>query len=328
MKVTFKERISYAVTRGVFGLLAVLPEWLAYSSIAGLGRLYYRCSSKRQCAGMRMLRNAYPDERDEQKLQRLGRVATGNTFKVALDLARVNKFIRKGRLADVLDLSPLEGVLPTPPFIGVTGHQGSWEMAGVGMTLFTGAQAHVVARVFSNPLLQDWLVRNRRQANVHIHPKRGGIRGMARGLEQGGIGLQAVDQNQRMRGLFVPFFGELASTDRAAASLSLRSGYPIVVGRCERVGKGFRFRIHSNPPIVPKRTDDRDGDLRRMVTEMNRQLEAHILASPEQYLWIHDRYRCRPEPEDLAAAQKFEDDLADRAATQAPLGESNPSQTA
>ena len=94
-----------------------------------------------------------------------------------------------------------------------------------------------------------------------------------------------------MRGVFVPFFGELASTERSGVTLALRHGCPIVVGRCERVGKRFRFRMVFSEAFHPEATGDREEDVRRAAAEVNRRLEEHILACPDQYVWIHDRYR-------------------------------------
>ena len=135
-----------------------------------------------------------------------------------------------------------------------------------------------------------------RLAGLHLHPRRGGLRELAATLRNGSVGLQAADQHQRMRAVRVPFFGELASTERSAVTLALRDGYPIVVGRCERVGPGFRFCPIFSEPFMPEVTGDRREDVRRAAAEVNRRLEEHILACPDQNLWIHDRYR-RPHEE-------------------------------
>ena len=111
----------------------------------------------------------------------------------------------------------------------------------------------------------------------------------------GGVGLQVVDQNQRLRGVFAPFFGRIASCERAAVSLALRRGYPIVVGAALRRGCGFRFDLVAAEPFSPQKTGDKQRDLLQAVSEVNRRLEQLIRRAPEQYLWIHDRYRTQPE---------------------------------
>ena len=74
-------------------------------------------------------------------------------------------------------------------------------------------------------------------------------------------------------------------------SLALRHGYPMLVGGAVRVGRGFRFRMVVGPRITLERTGDRELDLRNAVEAVNRGLERMLTAYPEQYLWIHDRYR-------------------------------------
>ena len=286
--------LQYWLGRITLRFSALLPERVAYGVASLLGQTYYLCSPRRRQAAMHMLRNAFPG-RPDKELQRIGRISTGNLVKVAVDMVRATKLIEKGRdLGEFLDVSELRERAPKPPFIGITGHIGSWEMGAVSMAA-VWHEVHVIVRVVKNPRMQAFLVGNRHKVGVHLHPRRGGIKGLARALARNAVGLQAVDQNQRLRGVFVPFFGELASTERSAVSLSLRHGYPLLVGRCERIGPGFRFRVRLHDSFVPKRTDDKEGDIRQAAMEVNRRLEEHILSCPEQYLWIHDRYKTQPE---------------------------------
>ena len=103
--------------------------------------------------------------------------------------------------------------------------------------------------------------------------------------------------------MFAPFFGKVASCERAAVSLALRHGYAIVVGAALRKGLRFRFELVAEEPFVPAKTGDKGGDLLRAVGQVNERLERLIRRAPEQYLWIHDRYRTQPEPgQDAAVA--------------------------
>ncbi|MGE3354162.1 MAG: lysophospholipid acyltransferase family protein [Planctomycetota bacterium] len=288
--------IVYALARLAIGAAARMPQAIGYGLAGALGRLYFRCSRRRRECALRFLRAAFPDEA-EPELLRIGRVATGNVFKVPIDMARLTRLLaRGGHVREVVDLTPLDGLLPAPPYLGVTAHLGSWEVAAVTMAQLSG-EGHGVARVSKNPLLQRWILHNRRRGGLVIHPRRGGIQGLASAMARGKVGLQVVDQHQRLRGVIAPFFGRDASCERAAASLALRRGYPIVVGGAVRTGRGFRFRIVSAAPFVPQKTGDRECDLRNVVIEINRRLEEQIRAHREQYLWIHDRYRAqRAEP--------------------------------
>ncbi|MCA8944239.1 MAG: hypothetical protein KDB80_16860 [Planctomycetes bacterium] len=290
-KVRFRHRLEYAAFRTVIAVANAMPEVVAYGIVAAIGRLFFRLSKRRQGIALRMLRNAFPN-RGDADLLRVGRIATGNIFKVGLDMMRLSSIDRE-RQRDRFDFREFEQKLPPPPFLGVTAHLGSWEVAAVGMAQFAGS-ADVVVQTFRNPLVQGFLERTRGRAGLTLHPRRGGIRGLARALEKGGVGLQAVDQNQRLRGLVVPFSGELARTGRAAATLAVRKGYPVAVGATVRVGTGFRFKGLIVDVLRVEPSGDRERDVEHLVREINARLEGLVLQYPEQYLWIHDRYRTRP----------------------------------
>ena len=291
LNVTLRHRVSYVFGRTFLFLLNLFPDRLSYGFAGALGRLFFRCSKRRQACALRMLHNAYPEQEDDQVLLDLARRATGNMFKIPLDLVRLTTAIRRGRLLEVVDLSQASPLIPPAPFLAITGHLGSWEVGAVAMAQIT-PEVHAVVKMFRNPLLNDFIFANRRLTGLHLYSRGGaGIAAMSAAMKRGCVGLQAVDQHQRKRGIQVPFFGELASTDRSGVSLALRGGYPILVGRCERVGVGFRFRLIFSEPFVPEATGDRLEDVRRTAAEVNSRLEEHILACPDQYLWIHDRYR-------------------------------------
>ncbi|MCB9870063.1 MAG: lysophospholipid acyltransferase family protein [Planctomycetes bacterium] len=296
MKVLFKHRLEYALVRMVMLGLRFLPESLAYGGFAMLGQTYFLLSRRRRDYARRFLRQAFPDRPDKELMQ-IGRRSTGNFFKVVLDMLRVNRVLSRGEL-----LQHLEGreefvqSLPNAPVLMVTGHLGSWEIGGVSVAALCG-ESHAVARTFKNPLLQRLLAHSRRATGLHLHSRRGGIRSLARALKNGAVAMQAVDQNQRLRGVFVPYFGKLASTERAAATLAVREGYPVAVCFCLRIGSGFRFRLDPIKLIRPEVPSDRaavPGAVKRLVLEINRHLEEAVLRYPEQYLWIHDRYRTQP----------------------------------
>lgn len=311
MKVRFVDRVVHLAARAAIGIAARIPQWIGYGLADALGRLFFALDRRRRGYALKFLRNAYP-EASPAELRRIGSRATGNLFKVPLDMARLTRLLaRGGSVRDVVDFGDAAAALASakPPFLGLTGHLGSWEIAAVAMAQSFG-RAHGIARVSRNPLLQRWILANRERGGLVVHPRRGGVRGLARALAGGEVGLQAVDQNQRLRGVFVPFFGQLASCERAAVSLALRFGYPVVFGAALRVGSGFRFRFVARGPVQLAITGDRAADLRAGVLRVNQEIEQLVRLAPEQYLWIHDRYRTQPKPR-AAGSEPDGDDLGD-----------------
>jgi KDO2-lipid IV(A) lauroyltransferase len=309
VKVRASDHLVYWLARAAIGTAARVPQWIGYTFADWLGRLFFRCDRRRRGYALRMLRNAFP-QLGERELLRIGSRATGNLFKVPLDMARLTRLLaRGGRLESVVDYAQTRqpfGI--APPWLGLSAHIGNWEVGAVAVAQLVG-KAHGMGRIARNPLLERWIVSNRSRGGLTIHPRRGGIRDLAKALEAGKVGLMVVDQNQRLRGVFAPFFGEIASCERGAVTLALRRGYPIVVGVALRRGRGFRFEMVSAGPFVLERTGDKQKDLYAGVVRVNQAIEQIVRRAPEQYLWIHDRYRTQPPAGGVAAA--VEDDELD-----------------
>ena len=294
-RIRLRDRLVYAAARLAIGVTARVPQAIGYRAAAALGHAWFRLDGRRRRYAARFLRQAYP-ELSEREHMRLGAAATASLFKVPLDMARLTRLLaRGGDLSEVVDCreveQEIEGV--QRPFFALSGHLGGWEVAAAAMGAIAGP-AHGIARITKNPLLNGWLARTRGAVGLNIYPRRGGFRDLARAMAQGGIGLQVVDQNQRLRGVFAPFFGKVASCERAAASLAIRRGYPLVFTAAIRKGVGFRFEMITEPTFVPERTGDKAADLQRAVEQINERLERMIRRAPEQYVWIHDRYRTQP----------------------------------
>jgi KDO2-lipid IV(A) lauroyltransferase len=291
--VTWRHRWQYGLVRVVASLVSLLPERLAYGVVGGAGRLFFRYAPVRRRLALRFLRQAYGPNVPESELMRLAARATANFFKVGLDAIRLLPWAARGRLLERVDISEVRDRLPPPPFVVVTAHLGCWEAGAMALAAM-GYDVHAVVKATRNPLLDRWILDNRRRAGVHIHPRRGGIRVLARVLGTGGVSAMVVDQNQRLRPVIAPFFGAPARCERSAAMLALRRGCPVVVASVVRVGPGMRFRGVTTEPLVLHSSGDRQRDLVAGTTQINARLEDLIRRAPDQYLWIHDRYRGAP----------------------------------
>lgn len=302
-RVRLSDHLVYWAARLAIGTAARVPQWLGYRFAAGLGRFWFRCDGRRRRYALKFLSQAYPDLPERDKL-RLGASATANLFMVPLDMARLTRLLAKGgRASDVTDIrkgGPTMLALPKP-YLGLTAHLGSWEVGAVVVSELAGG-GHGIARITKNPLLNDWILKNRQNAGLKIHPRRGGFRDLARAVNSGDVGLQVIDQNQRLRGVFAPFFGKIASCERAAISLALRKQYPVVIAAVLRRGRGFQFELVVEDSFVPESTGDKQADLLAAITRANQALESLIRRAPEQYLWIHDRYRTQPKEGEAAGA--------------------------
>jgi KDO2-lipid IV(A) lauroyltransferase len=172
--------------------------------------------------------------------------------------------------------------------LAITAHLGSWELLNLAPALIDHPVSIVV-----RPLDAGWLdplvARARQCAGMEVIAKRHAARPMLEALRRHRI----LDQNaSRREGSFVPFFGRLASTSRSAAVLSLRTGAPIVpvfIRREHQVRHVIRVE-----PALPRPVSSGEEAIIELTTSCTVAIERAIRRTPEQWLWVHDRWRTRP----------------------------------
>jgi len=184
------------------------------------------------------------------------------------------------------------------PVFVLGGHFGNWEASMAAFGVF-GFKFGVVARKLDNPYLHKWFTKAREGTGHKLLLKQGGWDGMVDILEHGGnLGL-LCDQDAGRRGVFVDFFGKPASTNKSLALMAIEYNALIVVGYGRRLpdhldeSRWVRYEIGCEEIIDP--SDYKDGDQVREITEhYSRALERVVRRAPEQYFWVHRRWKSEP----------------------------------
>jgi KDO2-lipid IV(A) lauroyltransferase len=200
----------------------------------------------------------------------------------------------------------LDRLLAGGPMVMVSGHFGNWEMAGYLFGLF-GFPPNSVARALDNPYLDRFLRRFREKTGQTLIPKSGGYDRMLEVLQGGGVLSFLADQDAGQRGLYVDFFGRPASTHKAIALLAIEHRAPVVVGYARRVGPGFRYEVGCEEIIRPDEWTGTADDVRLLTQRFTTALEAVIRRNPEQYLWLHRRWKHQPKPSKKSSARQPQD---------------------
>ena len=174
----------------------------------------------------------------------------------------------------------------------LTAHLGNWELLTLAPVL-TGYPLTVVARALDSPILNVWANRIRRTGGVDVIDKREALRPVLAALRRGRLVGVLLDRNtSRREGVFVPFFGRLASTSRALAVLALRTRTPIVPAFTRRMAPGRHvITVH---PALPLPSENDDTAVLALTARCTEVIENAVRATPEQWLWAHDRWRTRP----------------------------------
>ncbi len=177
----------------------------------------------------------------------------------------------------------------------LTAHLGNWELLPAASRL-TPYPLTIVVRPLDAPWLNRVAEALRGKADVELIAKQAALRPILTALSRGRLVGILLDQNAaRREGVFVPFFGRPASTSRAMAVLALRTGTPVVPIFTHRQPDG-RHVVVVQPPIEPEAGKGGAWAITDLTTRYTAAIEAAIRATPDQWLWMHDRWRTRPRP--------------------------------
>lgn len=181
----------------------------------------------------------------------------------------------------------------------VTGHFGNFEVAGylVGMI---GTPTTTIARPLDNPYVNEFFTEFRSFGGHQILPKEGSSTRVQEVLDGGGTLTLLADQHAGTRGCWVDFFGHPTSCHKALALFVLSARAPMVVNYTRRVGKPLRFEMGMVGVADPADLDaPHVPEYLESVTELtawyNQKLEDAIRMAPEQYWWLHRRWRGIPD---------------------------------
>jgi KDO2-lipid IV(A) lauroyltransferase len=179
------------------------------------------------------------------------------------------------------------------PLLMVLGHFGNWEMAGYIIGLF-GFRTYAVARRIDNPHLDRFLARFRSGTGQTILDKNADYDRILQVLKGGGAIALVADQDAGPRGLFVDFFGRPASTFKSIALLALEYDADLVVAGVPRVGEPMRYRIEAEELIRPAEYAGRPDAVKAITQRFTAALERVVRRHPEQYFWLHRRWKHQP----------------------------------
>ena len=173
-----------------------------------------------------------------------------------------------------------------------TTHLGSWELFGAAMAQWVPLNAVV------RPLrggLNARLVEARQRAGLGLIPPRGALLGTVAALRRNEVVAMLIDQAiGGKHALFVPFFGRPAATTPALSMAAVRTGAPTLVVVALREQGRLRFRVEG--PFEVEDSGDRERDLLVHTGAVTAALERIIRAHPEQWLWLHRRWKLAPPP--------------------------------
>lgn len=271
-------------------LFRLLPWSIAQAIGDGLGRLGWHLSRRDRRRALEHLALAYPElsAAERERLARacfrhLGTTVGEMLWLMTRDCAAVSRHVEVEGLDPLLALRA-EG----RDLMIVTGHCGNWELLAAAANC-SGLRVTVAVRGLDDAPLQELVagLRGRFGTRTVERGEPGAARQLLRGMREGTLGM-LIDQDTRVEGVWVPFFGRPAYTPVGAARFALRRNAAVVPAFIER-GAGGRHRACFGTPL-PLPQDEVEA-----TAMMTRAIEEQVRRHPEQWVWMHRRWRTQPE---------------------------------
>jgi KDO2-lipid IV(A) lauroyltransferase len=292
--------LEYLAARTILFMLRVLPRNAAMKIGISAGSFGFRRLDKLRKVGERNLELAFPEKTAEERAIIL-KAAFQNMGRVMAVVSRFDDLSRQN-LGDLIEYEP------DPVFaeqyertktdgrgrIILGGHMGNWELQAFTYPLFFEPLTFL-ARRMDNPLIEKMIVGIRTRLGNKQIDKTNSASPILRTLRSGGtLGVLADVNSHPKEGVFVPFFGIPACTATGIAMLALRANAVIVPMFAIWDNERGKYFIYHDEIIDPVSTGDRKSDVERTTALCVAATERVIRAYPEQWIWIHRRWKTRP----------------------------------
>jgi KDO2-lipid IV(A) lauroyltransferase len=314
-----KDRAVYAALRSVISVGTVADPDATLAACARLGRLYAGApfNRKRLDRAVTHLGEAFPDWTEARKREFALR-GYEHLLMLGAELALMPRLMSSEAWAERAKMTgirpALEQLLRSDdrsmrPCILVTGHVGNWELGGTIMAML-GFKIHAIYRPLDSPTIDAWARESRSRKGLLLLDKFSAAKGLPEIFGRGECAAFVADQNAGVRGLFVPFFGRLASSYKAIGLMAQRYRAPVVVAWAKRVGgdegeetagnglkvraRALRFDMHIEDAFGPEEWEGRPDPVFYITARYRRALEAACTQAPDQVLWMHRFWKSRP----------------------------------
>lgn len=304
--VSLRQRIvwiaQYVALRLVEAALQCFPIEANLKTARLAGDLLYWLDKTHRDRALENLRASFPGE-SEERLRRIARRSCQHLVMVGAEVLCMPRLMTFNKFLEYVDISGcvdfVREVLHGRPAILVTGHLGNWEIIGYAMAAM-GFPPVSVARPLDNPYLNRHILGLRQRTGQRILLKQGMTEEALAAVRQGRLLGFIADQDAGRRGFFVDFFGRKASAYKSIAYLAMEENVTIYVGGVIRERGRFRYRAVVTDVIRPDEYPRGLDGAMAITARYTAGIEKAVRLAPDQYLWVHRRWKTRP-PEERRA---------------------------
>jgi KDO2-lipid IV(A) lauroyltransferase len=299
-RVSVREAAEFAVVWLFVQGVRLLPRKVARATGAAIGAIAFRVLGRLRRVGLRNLELAFPEmtAKDREAILRseyrnLGLLLAEFCKMPGYTPEAASRFIRYEGLENYLAARDRgKGVLV------LTGHLGAWELSSFYHSLM-GMPMGMVIRRLDNPLVDAFVNRIRCLHGNRVIHKDDFARGLIASMRAGETVGILMDTNMTPpQGVFVPFFGVLACTASGMARIAAKTGAAVVPGFLLWEDSEQRYVLHFGKELDVIRSADAEQDALANTALFTAAIEQYIRQYPEQWLWLHRRWKTRPPGEE------------------------------
>lgn len=293
----------YLVVRVAVCVIQTLSFRAACKFANGLAWFIYKVDRRHRLVALDNLQHAFGDG-DPAERDRLVRAVYRHFCTMLIEIVHLPRLLHPQNWKQHMTIRNhrpiVEVLLSGRPVLIVSGHFGNWEFGGYIFALF-GFRTHAIARPLDNPYVDAFLRRFREHTGQKVLRKDGDFDKMQQVLARGGIMMTLGDQDAGQKGQFVDFFNRPASTHKAVALLALEYNVPMIVLVSPRAplsgapgSENWRYEGMAADIIFPEEYKDRPDAVPALTQRFTTALEGAIRRYPEQYFWLHRRWKHQP----------------------------------
>lgn len=296
-KIANKEKRLYLIIQSGFKIIGKLPRNIAEFISVGIGQLGFLLDKRHRMITLTNLTHAYGNTMTEREIRCLAKKVFANLIMVVfrigwsmnINLSDFNRwFIIRGEEHLTSAIKKRRGIL------FLTGHLGSWEL----LPFFFGhtglaQKGASVYKPLKSPAIEKFITDIRQRFGGHMYPMKRALKHIKKTLDNDGCAILLMDQSTRARrGAVIDFFGRRTYGNNGMARLALQSRSPVLP--LFLVREQDKYVVIIEPEIPLTFTDNEPEDIKINTQKYNRAIEAAVNKYPDQYFWLHNRWKHTP----------------------------------
>jgi len=294
-----RRKLEYAAAWPFIKILGILPRPLSRAFAIALSQVVFLLHFRLRQVGMRNLAMVFPEKSKAERT----RILRGEFTSLGRQLAELCQFPRYTleNVTQVVVYDGLEnyerGYARKKGVLFLTAHFGGWELSAFTHSMY-GHWMHVVMRPMDNIYLDRMIRRYRTMHGNKTVDKDNFVRGLLAAMKAGEVVGILMDTNMTPpQGIFVNFFGIPACTASGLARIALRTDAAVVPTFTIWDAALGKYRLRFDPALELIRTGELEADIAANTQMFTKVIEDYVRKYPEQWLWVHRRWKTRPEGE-------------------------------